>query len=136
MKRLLYILLFLIPVLSYGQKHVYFGPRTTIDSFDLTVWARQFKMATVPYINPYFDSIGSVYINTVTGVIYYHNGTGGGWQAITGGGGSGGLQHAGGWLKQTNDTVSFDSTNRVAYSTSDSSSLKLPTAAIVKQQYV
>ena len=87
MKRLLLTLMFLLPALAFGQKHVYFGTPTTIDSFNLTMWVRQFKMPQVPLVNPYFDSAGSVYLNTSTGTIYFHDG--GGWQPIAGGGGGG-----------------------------------------------
>lgn len=129
MKRLLLILMFLLPALAFGQKHAYFGTPTTIDSFNLTMWVRQFKMPRVPLVNPYFDSVGSVYLNTTTGTIYFHDG--GGWQPIAGGGGGGGLQHAGPWLTVANDTVYFDTVRRLDYVLEDTD-LKVPTAKAVR----
>jgi len=121
--------MFLLPALAFGQKHAYFGTPTTIDSFNLTMWVRQFKMPLAPHVNPYFDSVGSVYLNTTTGTIYFHDG--GGWQPIAGGGGGGGLQHAGPWLTVANDTVYFDTVKRLDYVLEDTD-LKVPTAKAVR----
>lgn len=120
--------MFLLPALAFGQKHAYFGTPTTIDSFNLTMWVRQFKMPRVPLVNPYFDSVGSVYLNTTTGTIYFHDG--GGWQPIAGGGG-GGLQHAGPWLTVADDTVYFDTVRRLDYVLANTD-LKVPTAKAVR----
>lgn len=129
MKRLLLILMFLLPALAFGQKHAYFGTPTTIDSFNLTMWVRQFKMPRVPLVNSYFDSVGSVYLNTTTGTIYFHDGSG--WQPIAGGGGGGGLQHAGPWLTVANDTIYFDTVRRLDYVLANTD-LKVPTAKAVR----
>jgi hypothetical protein len=49
------------------------------------MWVRQLKLPMVPKINPFFDSLGSIYLNTTNGTIYYHNGTT--FTATAGGGG-------------------------------------------------
>jgi hypothetical protein len=129
MKRILTILFLLASAASFGQKHVYFGPPNTIDSFNLTMWVRQFKMPTTPLISPYWDSAGSVYLNVPQETIYFHNGLV--WQPISGGGGGGGLQHPGPWLIQRGDTVDLDSASRVAYTLAGATDLRLPTAKAV-----
>ena len=129
MKRLLTILLVLLSAASFGQKHVYFGPPNTIDSFNLTMWVRQFKMPTTPLLSPFWDSAGSVYLNVPDETIYFHNGLV--WQPIAGGSGGGGLQHPGAWLVQRGDTVDLDSANRVTRTLSGATHLTLPTAKTV-----
>jgi hypothetical protein len=129
MKRILTILFLLASAATFGQKHVYFGPPNTIDSFNLTMWVRQFKMPTAPLISPFWDSAGSVYLNVPQETIYFHNGLV--WQPIAGGGGGGGLQHPGPWLIQRGDTVDLDSAGRVAYTLAGATDLRLPTAKAV-----
>lgn len=75
------ILFTLICFTGYGQQHFRFDGPSAIDTFNLTVYARQLKIASVPLVNPHFDSTNTVYLSN--GRWYYHNGST--WQQVTGG---------------------------------------------------
>lgn len=127
--RYLLIFLLILPFSSMAQQHVLIKDSTTIDSFRLTMWMRQLIPPSVPKINRFFDSTGSVYLAS-DGTWYRHNGTS--WVAI--GGGGGGTYYAGNWFTLTGSTFNFDSTNRVDYTFSSPTSLKLVPSSVLNTQ--
>ena len=87
MRKYLLILLVILSACTsvHAQKWFVFGRINEMDSFKASITAYHLKMPGTRYVNPFFDSTGSMYLDVATGTLYYHNGTT--WGPLAGGGG-------------------------------------------------